>query len=551
MAKNSIIMICKNIKLDKNYQNVLTYKENQMYELCFNNKISIDNNFSFVQESENSVLVPFTYENCLKSNYMAFQNPRYSNKWFFAFVDSVKYISDKTTQINFTVDNFATWFDYWTPKSCFVVREHTNDDTIGANTIPEGLETGDYIANSMTPIFINSGDVYTVVAISEVDDGMLSGVNPYYSVYTGLYSGLKYLLFKDYTSVSNFIRAYDDLGKAEAIYSIFVLPQALFTQVTWHRTTYNPLSLTMDIGVATDSNDYIDLYTTPNITTPTALDGYTPQNNKLFIGDYNYLMVSNNIGQDYVYKYEDFINNIARFKVVGAISMGGSIKAIPMNYKKLLDDEAESLYSWSYGIMAPKFPTCSWVTDPYTNWLTQNSINVLGMTIKKDQQGGLGLLSIAAGGLLMATGVGGMAGAGLMIGGATSMFNNMQQSYQHDITPMQAEGSTSAGDVTYSAGHMYIPCFKMTIKQEYARSIDEFFTRFGYKTNRLKLPNQTGRTYFNYVEIGSSEIIGYPNDKGCPADAMEEINRIYRNGVTLWHDHNRIGNYNDNTIISQ
>ena len=38
MAKNSIVMICKNIKLDKSYQNVLTYTEQQMYNLCYNNK---------------------------------------------------------------------------------------------------------------------------------------------------------------------------------------------------------------------------------------------------------------------------------------------------------------------------------------------------------------------------------------------------------------------------------------------------------------------------------------------------------------------------------
>lgn len=548
MAKNSIVMICKNIKLDKNYQNVLTYTEQQMYELCYNSKISIDNNFSFVQDSENSVLVPFTYENCLKSNYMAFQNPRYSNKWFFAFVDSVKYISDKTTQINFTVDNFATWFDYWSPKTCFVVREHTMDDTVGANTIPEGLETGDYIIQGMIPLNIGASDVYTIVAVSEFIPDFASSINPYYSVYTGLYSGLKYILFKDFTSVSNFIRAYNEEGKTDAIYSIFVLPQALFPTITWYTTAYNPLSLPITLGITEDSDDYIDIYTSPEINIPITINGYTPKNNKLFIGDYNYLMVTNNVGQDYKYKFEDFINNVARFKTVGAITMGGSIKTIPMNYKKYLDDEAESMYSWEYGITAPKYPTCSWVTDPYTNWLTQNSINVFGMTINKEQQTGLGLLSVALGAGLMATGVGGLAGAGLMMGGATSMFNNMQQNYQHDITPMQGEGSISSGDITYSAGHMYIPCFNMCIKREYAESIDQFFTRFGYKTNRLKVPNQTGRRYFNYVEIGSSEIIGYPNDKGCPADAMEEINRIYRNGVTLWHDHSRIGNYDDNII---
>lgn len=548
MAKNSIIMICKNIKLDKNYQNVLTYTEQQMYELCYANKINIANDFSFIKEEENSITVQFSYADCLKSNYLAFQNPRYSNKWFFAFVDSVSYVSDKTTKINFTVDVFATWFDYWSPKSCFVVREHTMDDTIGYNTIPEGLETGDFIAQSMIPINIEGSTYYTIMGVSEVVPSVES-INPWYSVYTGLYSGLKYFIFDDYTSLTNMIRAYNDEGKTDAIYSIFVLPRALFPDITWHTLTYIPLSLSIRVGIAFDSDTYIDMYTTPDITTPTALDGYTPQNNKLFIGDYNYLLVSNNVGQNYVYKYEDFINNVARFKVVGAITMGGSIKAVPMNYKKLLDDEAESMYSWSYGITGPKYPTCSWVTDPYTNWLTQNSINVLGAEIKKDDQAGLGLLSIAAGGLLMATGVGGVAGAGLMMGGAASMFNNMQQNYQHDKIPLQANGSTSTGDITYSTDHLYIPCFKMTIKQEYAKSIDEYFTRFGYKTNRLKIPNQIGRRYFNYVEIGSSEIIGYPNDKGCPADAMEEINRIYRSGVTLWHDHSRIGNYNDNTIV--
>ena len=548
MAKNSIVMICKNIKLDKNYQNVLTYNEEEMRTLCYNNRVNMASNFSFVLEEENSIMVPFTYAESLTCNYMAFQNPRYSNKWFFAFIDSVEYNSDKSTKINFTIDLFATWFDYWSPKSCFVVREHTMDDTIGANTIPEGLETGDFIAKGMVPINISAADIYTVIAVSEVVP-TFSNINPWYSVYSGLYSGLKYFLFRDFNSASNMIRAYNEEGKTDAIYSVFVLPQALFPTVTWHNLTYNPLSLTMEVGIPTDSDEYVDIYTTPNITTPITIDGYTPQNNKLFIGDYNYLMVTNNVGQNYVYKYEDFINNIARFKVVGSISIGGSIKAVPMNYKKFLDDEAESMYSWSYGITAPKYPTCSWITDPYTNWLTQNSINVLGVEINKQDQTGLGLLGVAAGGLLMATGIGSVAGAGLMLGAASSMFNNMQQNYQHDKIPLQANGSTSTGDITYSAGHMYIPCFAMQIKQEYARSIDEFFTRFGYKTNRLKVPNQTGRRYFNYVEIGSSEIIGYPNNKGCPSDAMEEINRMYRSGITLWHDHSRIGIYDDNIII--
>ena len=45
-----------------------------------------------------------------------------------------------------------------------------------------------------------------------------------------------------------------------------------------------------------------------------------------------------------------------------------------------------------------------------------------------------------------------------------------------------------------------------------------------YKINRLKMPNQIGRTYYNYVQIGNSENIGYANtNSAVPSDDMEKI----------------------------
>ena len=112
MAKNSKIMICKNIKLDKNYQNVLTYTERQMVELCSSNMVASASDFAFIDYQEDTIRVPFSYFQCLTCNYMAFQNPRYSNKWFFAFIDDIKYASDGACNIRLTIDNFATWFVY-------------------------------------------------------------------------------------------------------------------------------------------------------------------------------------------------------------------------------------------------------------------------------------------------------------------------------------------------------------------------------------------------------------------------------------------------------
>lgn len=70
----------------------------------------------------------------------------------------------------------------------------------------------------------------------------------------------------------------------------------------------------------------------------------------------------------------------------------------------------------------------------------------------------------------------------------------------------------------------------------------------GYKTNRVKTPNITGRTYWNYVEIDSHDDIGNGN---VPNNYMEIINNIARKGVTIWHNHANIGNFSlSNSIVT-
>ena len=546
MARNSTIMLCKNIKLDKNYQNCLTYTEAQMVNLCNTNKVVYGNDFSFIRGEDNSINVPFSYANCITCNYMAFQNPRYSNKWFFAFIDSVDYISDGACKINFTVDEFSTWFEYWTAKSCFVIREHVNDDTVGAHTVPEGLETGEYIHSYSFNLYNASSSCYICVGVTEVIDEILINVDN--TNYNNVFSGIKYILCETPLATSHLIRIYDKKAKGDAINSIFVVPQDLVGTVTFTTVTYD--NTTTQVAPVPNSTTATLLATSSNIQPPTSIETYIPVNNKMFTYPYCYFYLSNNVGNDVIYHYEDFINNTAVFKVFGAICPSCSIKAIPLNYKKLAESsDPYSTYSFNYGVMGAKLPMCSWVTDPYTNWLTQNGVNIAGVEINQQDAsliGGIGAMLV--GGALIASGVGTMAGAGLIATGAGGIFTSMQSNYQKDMIPAQAKGSMSGGDIQYSLGRTAFQVFRMTIREEFARSIDAYFTRFGYKVNSLKLPNQTGRRYFNYVEIGKSEIIGYPNNKGCPAESMEKINNIYRGGVTLWHDHARIGNFAENTI---
>lgn len=97
------------------------------------------------QRSNNVIRFEAPIDSILTYNYVMYKNESYSNKWFYAYITKMEYKNDSTTDISIQMDVFQTWqFDIHYNKM-FVEREHVNNDTIGAHTIPEGLETGTYI----------------------------------------------------------------------------------------------------------------------------------------------------------------------------------------------------------------------------------------------------------------------------------------------------------------------------------------------------------------------------------------------------------------------
>ena len=540
--QNSNIIICKNIKLDKSYKDVLNYSEQQMVSLCQSNAVASANNYSFIRSERNVIKTSFSYNDALKCNYMAFQNPDYSNKWFFAFIDEVLYANDGTSRIKYTIDEFSTWFDYWNPEPCFVEREHVNDDTVGLHTVPEGLECGEYVINA-------SGDVETDLSATElicIGVSWLPDNTPFATpnrVYAGVFSGVYYVLFKFTESASKFVQAMSDLGHLNDIVNIFMIPLVIAnvdytdgwsTGDLGNQTGINFRVLPNSAGVITLRNADISL------SMPRSLNGYTPKNNKLFCYPYNLLTISNNVGTQAEYHYEDFINNSPLFSLVAAVSPSCSVWLFPNNYKKSSD--AKGGYNW--GLPVAKYPQGSWNGDQYTNWMTQNGINLFGHRIDA-------ATSKAIGGSIKSLGGAATMDADNIGSGIAEMFGAVQEQYRASMLPNQIGGQVNSGDVCYAYNKMSPTFYKMSVRAEYARIIDDWFSRFGYKINRVKLPNQVGRTYWNFVKIGSGESIGYSTnqERSVPASSMEIINTIYRNGTTIWHNHANIGNYSLNNNI--
>lgn len=62
--------------------------------------------------------------------------------------------------------------------------------------------------------------------------------------------------------------------------------------------------------------------------------------------------------------------------------------------------------------------------------------------------------------------------------------------------------------------------------------IDDYFNMFGYKVNKLKVPELFGRQYWNYVKTNGLKIDPYA---ACPDDAKRAIETIFDNGIRLHH----------------
>lgn len=542
---NSKILLVKNIHIDRQYTNVLSYSEAQMLELCQANLVAQADNYSFLRPT-GSIMAGFTYAQCLQANYIAFQNPDYSNKWFFAWIDDVIYKGDRNTEITFTVDAWSTWFDKWQKKTCFINRQHTNNDTIGLHTIPENLDIGEVVQESITEDLAYGNDFGYWIAVAsnwKIKDGS-SGAELLESDKGTQYAGITVydntvfgtqLFFFHITALSSFadlvlllLRTNAD-GHIEDVQNIFILPDVAIDQSKLQNHTAKVISDENTFSFYTMSYDMSPEKFNTEIDKITSFSDYTPKNNKCFVYPYNYLFVSNNQGSNNIYKYEDFNTEKCIFENQFSIAIGGSGRIVPKNYKGMAtnDDEALAL---------GKYPTCAWSSDAFTNWLTQNSVN---MAVSLGLTAGAVATTIATGGATAPI----LAGAVMSVAG--NIGNTIGQFYQASLLP-NINGGQANGDVIWTCNRNMFSFRQMRVKTEYLKIIDDYFTRFGYAVKSLAMPNITGRAYWNYVEIGASEEIGYGE---VPAKYMDTINNACRRGVTIWHNHENVGNYSlDNAI---
>lgn len=549
----SDVYLFRGVEWDKTYKHtLLSNEEYTTLDWLLSHHSYIKHQFySYIRPESGEVKLNFEVETLGHSinylvnmgyNYIVFVNKRpdmspssLPDVTYYAFIDDILYINENSVNVKFTIDVIQTWLINGNGEleTCFVEREIPKVDEMGDNLVPENFETGEYVLRD--PIIFSGLDLknvyywllcsatlelksdvtgpYWAVTNSEPSyiNGCLTCCNVYnLSTLTGVEPDDERFLIM----VKRIIKAFEEAGKTNDIISIFAVPKEF-------------------------ANDFINSSTaevpTRSITMPYIIDNfydgsevYIPRNKKLLTSPYNFLRLYDMVGNTHDYSFEYFNNNVPQFEFFGDISTGSfSMCIIPHNYKQheIAFDEALSI--------SGAYPTVAVGSSTFREWFAQNSVS-LGLS------GIASAVSIITGMSEVANVIG--SGNSDLLSNAfrDSLGNSDTQSgitgiaglvssvVNHYRTPTKMHGQTS-GNLLMSRRIEDLKFEHYQIRIEFAKIIDDFFSMYGYATNRVKEPEIQTRQYWTYCKTRGCEVQGE-----IPNNAKSAISNIFDNGITFW-----------------
>lgn len=605
-----------NVPFDSGYKNVLDFptdEEREKYMLSRQitrmDGAPITYGFDNCQYSrrDGTLRVPLHIDQLYNCNYLMFKNPYYSSKYFYCFVTAQRYINDNCTELKIDTDVYSTWINQANIRASFIEREHTNDDRPGANLIPEGLETGEFVAYEMyNPIVtvpygqstLEVNPLEPVVCVAYLGDNVAGadiGNKKYGGAYNGIPSSIPFLLTdlkgninapdQGLPHITALIKKLNTAAQDNQILSVFTVP--VLSVLTSYYTVATQNAIEDNKFVALETNNNEPKHVIFQTTHPDNNNGYEPRNKKLLSYPYCYLGFTAPNGTPKVYRYENFRKDDILFWGFSEVNPNPTVVITPEDYVITDSNPEVDTLNIPQSVTVNGYPNISYRNDYFNAWLAQNS-QIVNLSVDRTNFNydiAASRNSIAgerertnAIANLVTTTTAGVAGAitgnvlgtvNTMAGGIQSALNtgyNLQDlgltaqanagNRQYDIKMINAQvekqsllpdtGTLSSSNSTL-LGYNYFQksCFsRFGIKNEYARKIDQYFDMYGYQTNEVKEPNLTGRRNWNYLKTVNINITGR-----IPTPDLNRLKSVFDNGVTIWHDPKTIYDYSQSNAI--
>lgn len=458
--------------------------------------------------------------NLYNVDYMRFKNLKFENKWFYAFVISVNYINNVTTEIQYQLDPLMTWMGDFSLEQCYIERQHVKNDRIGANICEEGLGVGNYCTEGEDNIWKTGADG-SIARIAVSNGAKTSNIG-------GIYTGSAVIDCDSQSELNNSIKSLIDNNESDSIVSVIMVPSD-FKDLT----NLLPKIITNN----TIPKPYHDIM------------GYVPRNKKLFCYPYKYCTIDNMEGStlDLMYEYMGSVPDATSSGNMSFSIMGKSYASTcevvckPNNYK------GNSIYE--YRITMNHFPLCSFAVDSYQAYLAQKNAYFKQDIALAQANGAVNTLTGTAKGAVNGLVNGLAAGAiGAMQGFANGLIdtdsdilhaitNNMVLNSVRPESPSTQKGSETP-DIWFSANSKGFRLYKKCITKNYAMMLDSYFDMFGYAIKQHGVPNMNARPHWTYVKTIGCNVKG-----NLPASDAKDIEDIFDSGCRFWHNLIEMGNY--------
>jgi len=549
MIPNSEIWIINGVPITSDYEHSLWFaNRNEQIDYYKNHANVHITNMSYARTGANSLKVEVPLSSIVNANYLMFINPNYENKYFFAFINKVEYISDTTTQIIYTMDWLQSYITSLQFGQCFVEREHVANDQ--NNFCPEGLETGDYITYqfiedfgdmmtqgyaicvNMAPPFnrsisIGGQNVNFRSNFSELyDDGLIGKIANVPDTLVHVY----FTTSNDGLNIFyNFLSTLTTENLLDSIASITLIPKGAFNRFPteeWYISGKDTSEVRYNAYVTYHRNTFFN--------------NWIPRNEKLYSFPYIYLEISNNEGEKTTFKLEDLRveHNEIMFTIRGSVASSGDFVVYPRD-----GYQNQGTIAWDDRLGLKIGQIIPFSNDVYKAWLVNNkATNNLSLA--------QGIATAGTGALMLGTSVVNpalaMSGSSMLVSGGEGVFNALNQREVAKMQPNSAKGTSTPSASIGASMTKFSVCLK-GIRPEVAKRIDDYFTTYGYKVNDNKIPSLHNRSRFTYVKT-----------RGCiikselPTVARDKICAIMNKGCTFWVGHangtDSVGDYSSNNI---
>lgn len=497
------IKLLRNVPLDNTYEHTLYFGNvsDQTTYFASMTKYELQNN-SYQRVNKGVMRIAKCADDIYDCNYLMFQNTAFGEKWFYAFIKTIEYVNNETSEIEYEMDDMQTWFFEFDIDRCFVKREHSYNDSLFGNLIAEDLEIGDYEVVQSYTYDMNEQGV-TVLATKKYEDVTQP---PSGTTISNVYSPLEIVSSNTNTAQSGRLLTdpYISAGQEDAIVAMYQYPER-FGSAGIHYEDFS-INRLDEVG-----------------------GGYVPRNKKLYSYPYSVCVLTDLQGNDAELRWEQWDeSHVGDCEVAGCSFVNPTALCYPTNYRGRGKD-------WESGVTHTGFASVPFGGDSFKAFWAQNK-NSTTMGVLSQ----MGTMLLSAG--LVTTGVvsGGTAipfVLGAVASGASAA-RSVAKVKDAERIPPQAHGQFQSEYLSTAMRNHVFQLQQVAIREPFAKVIDDYFDKYGYATNRVKTPNTHSRPHWNYVQTIGCTITG-----SIPADSAKKICTIFDAGVTFWKHGNEVGNY--------